>query len=139
MSHSTVVKSTISDDPERSAVKSLRKALTVLNAVAGADRPLTVTVKPEDSSAHTATYTYDGEFPKTLSVTGPGQLVNDVDYNHRRQLTSIERQGSDPDTTLTYHNQSEGFRLSGISVNDTAARCPISPMAAMITWAIWSN
>ena len=31
-----------SDDPERSAVKSLRKALTVLNAVAGADRPLTV-------------------------------------------------------------------------------------------------
>ena len=42
MSRSTVVKSVISDDPERSAVKSLRKALTVLNAVAGADRPLTV-------------------------------------------------------------------------------------------------
>jgi DNA-binding IclR family transcriptional regulator len=31
-----------SDDPERSAVKSLRKALTVLNTVAGAERPLTV-------------------------------------------------------------------------------------------------
>ena len=42
MTLSTLAKSTISDDPERSAVKSLRKALTVLNAVAGADRPLTV-------------------------------------------------------------------------------------------------
>jgi len=30
------------DDPDRSAVKSLRKALTVLNAIAGADRPPTV-------------------------------------------------------------------------------------------------
>ena len=39
---STLAKSAISDDPERSAVKSLRKALTVLNVVAGADRPLTV-------------------------------------------------------------------------------------------------
>ena len=36
------IAATPSDDPERSAVKSLRKALTVLNAVAGADRPLTV-------------------------------------------------------------------------------------------------
>src|SRR5512135_1102459 len=39
---STLAKSAISGDPERSAVKSLRKALTVLNVVAGADRPLTV-------------------------------------------------------------------------------------------------
>lgn len=34
--------SNTADDPDRSAVKSLRKALTVLNTVANADRPLTV-------------------------------------------------------------------------------------------------
>jgi DNA-binding IclR family transcriptional regulator len=38
----TVVESAIPQDTERSAVKSLRKALTVLNAIASADRPLTV-------------------------------------------------------------------------------------------------
>ena len=42
MARVTVVESAIPEDPERSAVKSLRKALTVLNAVAGAERPLTV-------------------------------------------------------------------------------------------------
>jgi len=42
MARATVIESAIPDDPERSAVKSLRKALTVLNAVAGAERPLTV-------------------------------------------------------------------------------------------------
>jgi IclR family acetate operon transcriptional repressor len=36
------VKSNVSDDSERSPVKSLRKALTVLNVVARADRPLTI-------------------------------------------------------------------------------------------------
>ena len=40
--------------------------------------------------------------------------MNYVDYNHRRQLTSIKRDGSDPGTTLTYHPQGEGFRLSEI-------------------------
>jgi DNA-binding IclR family transcriptional regulator len=45
MARSTPLKSVTSDRPEdvdRSAVKSLRKALTVLNAIAIADRPLTV-------------------------------------------------------------------------------------------------
>jgi DNA-binding IclR family transcriptional regulator len=45
MPRSTPLKSVTSDRPEdvdRSAVKSLRKALTVLNAIAIADRPLTV-------------------------------------------------------------------------------------------------
>lgn len=32
----------LSEDPDRAAVKSLRKALTVLNVIAGADHPLTV-------------------------------------------------------------------------------------------------
>jgi IclR family KDG regulon transcriptional repressor len=36
------IKTDRADDPDRSAVKSLRKALTVLNVIAGADRPLTV-------------------------------------------------------------------------------------------------
>ena len=42
LAKSAAVSVAAADDPERSAVKSLRKALTVLNAVAGADRPLTV-------------------------------------------------------------------------------------------------
>lgn len=42
MARVTVVESAIPQDTERSAVKSLRKALTVLNAIASADRPLTV-------------------------------------------------------------------------------------------------
>jgi IclR family acetate operon transcriptional repressor len=42
LAKSAAVAAAAPDDPERSAVKSLRKALTVLNAVAGADRPLTV-------------------------------------------------------------------------------------------------
>jgi IclR family acetate operon transcriptional repressor len=42
LAKSAAVVAAAPDDPERSAVKSLRKALTVLNAVAGADRPLTV-------------------------------------------------------------------------------------------------
>lgn len=42
MARSTPIKTDLPDDPDRSAVKSLRKALTVLNVIAGADRPLTV-------------------------------------------------------------------------------------------------
>lgn len=42
MARSSSVRSAVSDDTDRSAVKSLRKALTVLNAVAGAERPITV-------------------------------------------------------------------------------------------------
>src|SRR5450755_2564016 len=42
VARSRPVKSNVSDDSERSTVKSLRKALTVLNVVASADRPLTI-------------------------------------------------------------------------------------------------
>jgi DNA-binding IclR family transcriptional regulator len=42
VARSTPIKTDRPDDPDRSAVKSLRKALTVLNVIAGADRPLTV-------------------------------------------------------------------------------------------------
>lgn len=42
MASTTTVSSDAVDDPDRSAVKSLRKAMNVLNVIAGADRPLTV-------------------------------------------------------------------------------------------------
>ena len=42
LARSTTIKTDAADDVDRSAVKSLRKALNVLNVIAGADRPLTV-------------------------------------------------------------------------------------------------
>jgi DNA-binding IclR family transcriptional regulator len=38
----TTIKTDVADDADRSAVKSLRKAMNVLNVIAGAERPLTV-------------------------------------------------------------------------------------------------
>jgi IclR family KDG regulon transcriptional repressor len=55
------------DDPDRSAVKSLRKALTVLNAIAGADRPPTVAeVAIKASIARPTAY----RFVQTLVAAG---------------------------------------------------------------------
>lgn len=42
LARSTTIKTDVADDPDRSAVKSLRKAMNVLNVIAGADRSLTV-------------------------------------------------------------------------------------------------
>jgi IclR family KDG regulon transcriptional repressor len=42
VARSPTAKTDASEDPDRSAVKSLRKAMTVLNVVAGAERPLTI-------------------------------------------------------------------------------------------------
>jgi DNA-binding IclR family transcriptional regulator len=42
LARSTTIKTDVADDPDRSAVKSLRKAMNVLNVIAGSDRPLTV-------------------------------------------------------------------------------------------------
>lgn len=42
MPRSKLIKSDTSDDPDRSAVKTLRKALTVLNVIAAAERPLSI-------------------------------------------------------------------------------------------------
>ncbi|MEZ4539716.1 MAG: RHS repeat domain-containing protein [Chloroflexota bacterium] len=74
------------------------------------DRPLTMT-----PTGQTVTYTYDGEFPKTLDVGGQGRMVDDLDYNYRRQLTRIERTCSAPDTTLAYYDQTDSFRLDEIT------------------------
>jgi IclR family acetate operon transcriptional repressor len=66
------VKSDISDDAERSAVKSLRKALAVLNVVASADRPLTVAEVAIDAGiARPTAY----RFVQTL--VGSGYLAQD--------------------------------------------------------------
>ena len=42
LARSTTIKTDGADDVDRSAVKSLRKAMNVLNVIAGAERPLTV-------------------------------------------------------------------------------------------------
>ena len=62
----------------------------------------------------TANYTYDKEGQNTLSAGGT-QLISDVGYNERGQLAFLERTGNAPDTTLSYHDATENFRLSAIA------------------------
>lgn len=55
------------------------------------------------------TYGYDGIYPKTLhSQKMVGNLVNNLDFNGRGQLTLIDRTSTGvQDTSLTYHNSGQ--------------------------------
>ncbi len=57
--------------------------------------------------------TYDNEGPETLKA-GTTNLVIEVGYSALGQVAWLERAGSARDTTYSYHDQSENFRLHKI-------------------------
>jgi IclR family KDG regulon transcriptional repressor len=67
LARSTTLKTDAADDADRSAVKSLRKAMNVLNVIAGSDRPLSVAeVAINAGLARPTTY----RFVQTLVAAG---------------------------------------------------------------------
>ena len=66
-----------------------------------------------DSSNEVITYVYDGEFPDKLhSAIFAKNLVSNLTFNHRGQLTEIDRNSASvEDTVLTYHTKNENFQV----------------------------
>ena len=62
-------------------------------------------------------------------------MVIDLNYNVRGQLTGINRAAGPVDTTLTYYNQSESFRLDEIQHGTASDATPISSTTSMTSWA----
>ena len=75
------------------------------------DRVRTVSVNGE-----TITTAYDGLYADSLtsSAAGIGAIVSNMPYNNYQQLAGIERPGGRPDSSFTYYDKSNNYRLNTI-------------------------